>query len=111
MLLCTYARARWSDLRFIHHVEIESKRNGCLVLYTTEHKTSAVGEKKEQYLPFVVPWDGVTNENWLQIFLDLYQQVGLNIHKVLSYQHPDPVVDSAHGPWPHLKLLPGCEVF
>ncbi|CAK8998152.1 Uncharacterized protein SCF082_LOCUS5511 [Durusdinium trenchii] len=82
MLLCTYARARWSDLRFIHHVEIESKRNGCLVLYTTEHKTSAVGEKKEQYLPFVVPWDGVTNENWLQIFLDLYQQVGLNIHKV-----------------------------
>lgn len=53
-----------------------------MVPCTTEHKTSAVGEKKEQYLPFVVPWDGVTNDNWLRIFLELYQQVGLDIHIV-----------------------------
>ena len=81
MLVCVYARARWSDIRYIHHVEVESRRNGCLVLYTAEHKTSNVGDKREQYLPLIVPWEGVTNDDWLRTFLDLYQQVGLDIHK------------------------------
>lgn len=82
MLVCIYARARWSDLRYVHHVEVESRPNGCLVMYTTEHKLSSAGAKREQYLPLVVPWDGVANGNWTQCFLDLYGRVGLNIQKV-----------------------------
>lgn len=81
-LVCTYARARWSDLRYIHHVEVESKRNGCLVLFTREHKTSSIGERREQYLPLLVPWEGVTSDNWLHTFLGLYEQVGLDIQRV-----------------------------
>lgn len=82
MLICIFARARWSDVRYIDHVEVESKRNGCLVLYTTEHKLSGVGLRREQFLPLVVPWDGVTNDNWLKTFLELYALMCLDIHKV-----------------------------
>ena len=82
MLVCIYGRARWSDLRFIHHVTIEEGRNGFLTLYTTEHKTSAVGARREQYLPLVVPWMGVTHSEWVRTFLDVYAEVGLNINKV-----------------------------
>lgn len=82
MLLCIYARARWSDIRYVHHVEVESKRNGCLVVYTTEHKMAASGLKREQYLPLVVPCEGITNDNWMKCFLELYARLGLDIHKV-----------------------------
>ena len=82
MLVCIYARARWSDLRYIHHVEIERKRNGCLVLYTREHKTSSIGERREKYLPLIVPWHGVTKDDWLGTFLELYKACGLDIEKV-----------------------------
>ena len=82
MLLCVYGRARWSDLRFVHHVEVEGKRNGALVLYTREHKTSAVGLRREQYLPLVVPWEGVVSEDWISTLLQVYSLVGLNIQQV-----------------------------
>lgn len=79
LLVCLYARARWSDLRFIHHAELEPGKNGCLVLYTAEHKTSSVGLRREQFLPLVVPREGVCRGEWVQSFLDLYKQAGLDI--------------------------------
>jgi hypothetical protein len=82
MLVCVYGRARWSDLRFIHHVTIEEGRNGFLTLFTTEHKTSSVGAKREQYLPLVIPWMGVTHHEWVAIFLEVYKQAGLDINRV-----------------------------
>lgn len=82
MLVCFYARARWSDLRFVHHIEYEDRRGGFLTLYTREHKTSSVGARREQYLPLVAPTEGVTAGNWAAIFLDVYEQSGLDIHKV-----------------------------
>ncbi|CAK9111458.1 unnamed protein product [Durusdinium trenchii] len=82
MLICVYGRARWSDVRYIDHVEVESRRNGCLVLYTREHKTSSIGDRLDQFLPVVVPWDGITNDNWIETFLTLYAQAGLDIQKV-----------------------------
>ena len=82
MLVCVYGRARWSDLRYIHHVSIEDGRNGFLTLYTTEHKTSAVGAKREQYLPLVIPWLGVTHHEWVRTFLNVYMEAGLDIHRV-----------------------------
>ena len=52
MLICVYGRARWSDLRCVQQVELElNKRNGKMILYSKEHKTSAVGLRREQYLP------------------------------------------------------------
>lgn len=100
-LICIYARARWSDIRFIHHVEVEARRNGCLVLYTTEHKTPEVGLRREQYLPLVVPWDGVVRTDWLKIYLELYESVGLNIHGVpLGPLMPAPLVGGGFGARP-----------
>eukprot|EP00435_Cladocopium_sp_Y103_P068453 s116_g31.t1 len=82
MLICVYGRARWSDLRFVHHAQIEHGRSGFLTLYTAEHKTSAVGARREQYLPLVVPWTGVTHHEWIVTFLQVYMESGLDIHKV-----------------------------
>lgn len=82
MLICIYGRARWSDLRYIHHVIVEEGRNGFLTLYTSEHKTSAVGARREQYLPLVVPWMGVTHDEWLKTFMDVYMEVGLDLFRV-----------------------------
>ena len=82
MLICIYGRARWSDLRYIHHVVAEEGRNGFLTLYTAEHKTSAVGARREQYLPLVVPWMGVTHDEWVKTFMDVYSLAGLDLFKV-----------------------------
>ena len=100
-LVCIYARARWSDIRFIHHVEIEAKRNGCFVIYTTEHKTSQVGLRREQYLPLVVPWDDVVHMDWLKIYFELYKQAGLNISNVpLGPLLPAPKIGGGFGARP-----------
>ena len=73
---------RWSDLRYIHHVVAEEGRNGFLTLYTAEHKTSAVGARREQYLPPVMPWMGVTHDEWVKTFMDVYKMAGLDLFKV-----------------------------
>ncbi len=87
-------RARWSDLRYIHRVDIES---GCLVLYTREHKTSAVGEGREQCLPLIVPWHGVTKDDWLSAFLSLYKDCGLDRHHWAHfYRRPEMEEPSIH---------------
>ena len=80
-LICLYGRARWSDVRYVDHVVVEKGRHGSLTLYTTEHKTSSVGARREQYLPLVIPWEGITSDPWLETFLELYESVGLQIDK------------------------------
>ena len=50
---------------------VEKGRNGFLTLFTSEHKTSAVGVRREQYLPLVVPWMEVTRDEWVQTFLKI----------------------------------------
>ena len=82
MLVCVYGRARWSDFRFIHHVSLEEGRSGYLTLYTTEHKTCNTGARREQFLLLVVPLRGITQEDWVAIFVQVYEQLGLDIHKV-----------------------------
>ena len=86
MLICIYGRARWSDIRYIDHVEIDCKKNGSLVLYTSEHKTSLVGERRQQFLPLIIPWHGVVRDDWMNTFLELYGQCGLDINKVPLYR-------------------------
>jgi len=101
MLVCIYGRARWSDLRYIHHVVAEEGRNGFLTLYTAEHKTSAVGARREQYLPLVVPWMGVTHDEWVKTFMDVYKMAGLDLFKVpLGPLMPAPRMGGSFGARP-----------
>lgn len=67
-LICLYGRARWSDVRFVQYVEIDNLRNGSLTLYTSERKTAGVGLKREQFLPLIIPWQGATNDPWIETF-------------------------------------------
>lgn len=46
-LICIYSRARWSDVRYIDHVEITERRFGSLTLFTVERKTASVGLRRE----------------------------------------------------------------
>ena len=80
MLVCIYGRAPWSDLRYIDHVDVEARRNGSLVLYTRERNTSAVGIRREQYLPLVIPWEGVVSDDWIEVLLKVYEEAGLDMN-------------------------------
>ena len=73
-LICLYSRARWSDVRYVDHVEITEGRFGALTLFTVEHKTATVGLRREAFLPLIVPWEGIVNEDWIKIFMDVYQK-------------------------------------
>ena len=80
-LICIYSRARWSEVRFIDHVEFTEGRFGSMTLFTTEHKTASVGLRREQYLPLVVPLEGIVNDDWIKLFQDVYQRCGLDLWK------------------------------
>ena len=80
-LVCLYGRARWSDVGYVHHAELDRQRNGSLTLFTAEHKTAGVGLRREQYLPLIIPWEGVTSDPWIDTFLDLYAELGLDMWK------------------------------
>lgn len=91
-LICLYGRARWSDVRYVEHVELTAHE--CLTLYTSEHKTASVGLRREQYLPIVVPWDGITNDPWLETFMEVYDSCGLQLNRrPLGPLLPAPRVD------------------
>ena len=77
-LICVYARARWSDIRFVDHIDFDRQRNGSMTIFTREHKTSNVGIRREQFLPLVVPWEGVTSDWWIDQFVEVYRLVGLD---------------------------------
>ena len=82
-LCAIYARARWSDLRFIHHIKYDGfKRNATMDLYTAEHKTSSAGLRREQFLPLVIPSEGIVAGDWLGIFIDLCHQEGVDWERV-----------------------------
>lgn len=44
-----------------------------------EGKTASVGLRREQVLPLIVPWEGIVNEDWIKIFLEVYQKCGLDL--------------------------------
>ena len=82
-LCAIYARARWSDLRFVHHIKYDGyKRNATLDLYTSEHKTSSVGLRREQFLPLVIPSEGIVQTDWIGVFIDLCHRQGFDWTKV-----------------------------
>ena len=69
-----HARARWSDMRYIHHIKYDGyKRNATMDLYTSEHTTSMTGLRREQFLPLVIPSEGLVHGDWLGTFIQLEQ--------------------------------------
>ena len=82
--LCTiYARARWSDMRFIHHIKYDGfQRNATMDLYTSEHKTSSIGLRREQFWPLVVPSEGVVQGDWIGTFVELCHRHGFDWNRV-----------------------------
>ena len=82
-LVATYARARWSDLRFVHHTKYDGfTRNATFDIYTSEHKTSSVGLRRQQFLPLVVPAEGIGGQNWLDTWIRLMKETGVDWEKV-----------------------------
>lgn len=82
-LVATYARARWSDLRFAHHIKYDGfKRNATFDIYTSEHKTSSVGLRRQQFLPLVVPAEGIGGNDWLGTWIRLMKESGVDWDKV-----------------------------
>lgn len=79
-LVAIYGRARWSDLRYIDHVVNRGfRRNATVDFYTTEHKTSSIGLRREQFLPIAVPIEGVVAGDWFAVFAKLYSDLRLNL--------------------------------
>lgn len=82
-LCAIYARARRSDLRYVHHIKYDGyKRNTAMDLYTSEHKTSSVGLKRQQFMPLVVVADGVVHVDRIGTYLRLCADAGFNLEKV-----------------------------
>ena len=82
-LCAVYARARWSDLRYIHHIKYAGyKRNATMDLYTAEHKTSSTDLTREQFLPLVIPSKGIVHGDWLGTFIELCHSQGTDWEKV-----------------------------
>ena len=79
-LFAIYSRARWSDLRCVDHIELNTKcGEGTLEAFTREHKMSALGLRREQFLPLIAPAQGVCRGDWTNEFRIAYEQAGLNL--------------------------------
>ena len=82
-LCAIYARARWSDLRYIHHIRYDGfQRNSTMDLYTAEHKTSSAGLRREQFLPLVIPSEGIVAGDWIGTYIELCHMEGFDWHRV-----------------------------
>ena len=52
---------------------------GTFEAFTREHKMSALGLRREQYLPLIAPAQGVCHGDWTDEFRVAYEQAGLNL--------------------------------
>ena len=52
---------------------------GRLEAFTREHKMSALGLRREQFLPLIAPAQGVCHGDWTNDFRVAYEQAGLNL--------------------------------
>ena len=79
-LFAIYSRVRWSDLRCVDYMVLSAKNSeGTLEAFTREHKMSALGFSREQFLPLIAPAQGVCHGDWTNDFRVAYEQAGLNL--------------------------------
>lgn len=86
-LFALYARARWSDIRYIHKAQLDkSELDGGVYGFfecTTKYvKTSTSVERKARFMPMVCPLVGITGTDWTTPWLGAMASLGLNIDKV-----------------------------
>lgn len=78
-LCLLYSRSRWSDVRQVHTMEYDNSEGNVsfLEINTQVHKTARSAELKAKLLPIVAPSVGVVEDNWIEMFLDVREAVGL----------------------------------
>ena len=86
-LFALYARARWSDIRYIHQASIDKSQIdgeifGFVECTTRYHKTSTSLERKARYMPLVCPLIGLTGIDWTAIWLGAMTTLGLDFDAV-----------------------------
>ena len=94
VLLCLYGRARHSDFRNIERVEwdvtplsegfAEEGREGYIVVYTRNHKTSRATAKKLKLLPIIIPVSGIHGRPWAFAARTAFERVGLVLDGAVS---------------------------
>ncbi len=64
----------------VDHMVLNTKNGeGTLEAFTREHKMSALGLRREQFLPLIAPAQGVCHGDWTNGFRIAYEQAGLNL--------------------------------
>lgn len=88
-LFALYARARWSDIRYIHKAHLdrpvpltEGQVIGFFECTTKYHKTSTSMERKARFMPLVCPLLGITGVDWTTPWLGAMASIGLDINQV-----------------------------
>ena len=86
-LFALYARARWSDIRYIHKAQLDKSDvdGGVFGFFecTTKYvKTSTSVERKARFMPMVCPLVGITGVDWTKPWLAAMTSLGLNFDQV-----------------------------
>ena len=81
-LFAVYARARIGDLRPIEKLALDTNDDftyGYLEAHSTSHKMRRVGNRLGLPLPLIAPLRGVTEQVWVQSFVTIAHEVGLDL--------------------------------
>ena len=82
VLFAIYSRSRWMDMQHAEFMEVDSDMTGAVSfveLHISVHKCQESTAFRNTFLTAVSPNYGVTNEPWIQVWLDIRQQLGINL--------------------------------
>ena len=90
-----YSRSRWSDLTQVANLFIDEEKR-YLEVSTRAHKGARSAEMKSRLLPIVCPCQGISDQNWAVIYLNLRDQANLQLPEHgYGPMMPAPANDSA----------------
>ena len=90
-----YSRSRWSDLTQVANLFIDEEKR-YLEVSTRAHKGARSAEMKPRLLPIVCPCQGISDQNWAVIYLNLRDQANLQLPEHgYGPMMPAPANDSA----------------
>ena len=91
-----YSRSRWSDLTQVTRVFMDEERK-YLELSTKAHKGARSAELKSRLLPIVAPCQGISDQNWAEVYLALRTKANLKLPGAEAYlpMMPAPANDEA----------------
>ncbi|CAE7229718.1 NaCP60E [Symbiodinium sp. CCMP2592] len=80
LLLATYGRARWEDLSHAESITVDRGENGEAAFIEAGvgvHKTMGAKLMRGQLLPMVAPGVGVTEDPWIEQFMEARRLLGI----------------------------------